>query len=1262
MSAEGAIAGAVGNGPDDDALFYQDLIASYLDQPWTVARDWLATAIGDRLTKSTCRFVLVVGEPGAGKSGLMAALARANPDWPRYFIRSDSTTPLSSGDAVSFLLRVGVQLARRRPSLFDPKKLEIVVNQRIENAGPGATVVGVKIDDLKVSPFYRAAIHVQQNVQELSGSLIGIEIAKATLEPRLLELDLLSHLALLDPAALLAQQQPDEMIVILIDALDELLASSGRSSVLDWLETVPTFPPNIRVVLTSRQHERLRTLKSIRGPELEIIEIDAESNEVTADVRAFAAKLFDNSKAVALRERAYHEQAVASLCRAANGNFAYVNAYARSLQAALEQDGAAVLDELLNFNALPDGLNSLYAAFVRRVRRQIEQIGQLEVASPTGPADKFLAPWEGVGQRFLAVLAVARAPMSLERLIALGTVRAWKSAAGNVLGYFKPFLDAVDGDWRLFHASFGEFLTSADQKHFSDIAVDPREWHTRIAQAYRRAYSHSWNNCDRYGATFLLDHAVESGRSEETDQLMEDIGFLVVADPGSVMRASSRVFSDRADDNAAAYGRVANLLRDLSPRERRSVIEMSLLQSGIRRLDDADIPHLHQRATWHSVWADCEPSVRHHSFGGHSKGISAITCGYVGRRPCVATGDVHGSVFLSDLLTGTKIGFVPDRRPFRISALANYSRNEESILVVGDAEGMVECWDLAQKKRLWGINGYHWNVRGIAVGTIQGRTVVASCSSTGIYANDLRSGESVATFGGDSWQKQETESAHCLALYEVGGKTMLVAGDGAGVVRLLDFELETTTRQIKIAEVPIEQIEVLAGSNGRRYIACAALGRTITILDGETLDLVSRVLDHDNPNHMPSIARGTVGSEPVVWSATGSGMSAYSLPTARRVADISVDRSDFYPIARMQTDDATAVLLGCAGGNVYAVDERECRRLNLDRSRAGSRVTAIAMIELSGDSFLACGYDDGSIRLRNPASGAVLPLREWRAPGTIRSINSVECEGELVLACCFDGGIWISHYQRTTVLADTERVDSIRSATLGLIEGRACLAIGTDKGKVETYALGPTLVPLGAIESAHEWTSPNEADPRIFQSSISSLKMITDGGQDMLVSVGWEDKTIKVWDWGTLQLRSVIPSHGYIVCLEVVMEGSRSTLVSIGMDLRCQFWDPKTGGLLREYIDRRVRDTEYLYHSETLWYVDMATGKIGDTDVVAVAARDGSVTVLDAESLAIIVTLSVGYGIWGQSIAFAPSGIVALAGSRGLTAIKLTDADFNANA
>ena len=141
-------------------LDYDDLVATYATAADRVCRDWLERAVAERLERPGCRYLLVVAEPGAGKTGLLASLASAHPDWLRYFIRRDSTTPLSGGDAASMLLRLGHQFAARRPALFAPDRLEVVVRQRVQQIGPEASVVGVRVEDLRVSPFHRTAIQV----------------------------------------------------------------------------------------------------------------------------------------------------------------------------------------------------------------------------------------------------------------------------------------------------------------------------------------------------------------------------------------------------------------------------------------------------------------------------------------------------------------------------------------------------------------------------------------------------------------------------------------------------------------------------------------------------------------------------------------------------------------------------------------------------------------------------------------------------------------------------------------------------------------------------------------------------------------------------------------------------------------------------------------------------------------------------------------------------------------------------------------------
>src|SRR4051812_20731851 len=108
-----------------DELFYADVITRYVGAPGFVARSWLVDEIGKRLRLPSCRYVLLIGEPGSGKTGIMSSLAHDHPEWPRYFMRHDSVAPASGVDPVSVLLRIGHQLAAIHPELFDPQHLEI---------------------------------------------------------------------------------------------------------------------------------------------------------------------------------------------------------------------------------------------------------------------------------------------------------------------------------------------------------------------------------------------------------------------------------------------------------------------------------------------------------------------------------------------------------------------------------------------------------------------------------------------------------------------------------------------------------------------------------------------------------------------------------------------------------------------------------------------------------------------------------------------------------------------------------------------------------------------------------------------------------------------------------------------------------------------------------------------------------------------------------------------------------------------------------
>src|SRR4051812_13503224 len=76
-------------------LFFNETVDWYVGNRRFLRRDWLARELEVRLSLDDCRFVLLIAEPGAGKSAFMAQIAEGHPDWLRYFIRRDQHRPLA---------------------------------------------------------------------------------------------------------------------------------------------------------------------------------------------------------------------------------------------------------------------------------------------------------------------------------------------------------------------------------------------------------------------------------------------------------------------------------------------------------------------------------------------------------------------------------------------------------------------------------------------------------------------------------------------------------------------------------------------------------------------------------------------------------------------------------------------------------------------------------------------------------------------------------------------------------------------------------------------------------------------------------------------------------------------------------------------------------------------------------------------------------------------------------------------------------------
>ncbi len=511
-------------------LFYETLIRFYVGAPHFVERSWLAQLVEKRLADPGCRFLLLTAEPGAGKTAFAAwlthrHLTRRHPDWLCYFIRRDSQTPLSSGDARSFLFTIGHQLAARRPNLFHPDQLEVVVRQRVDELRAGGKATGICVEDLHVSPFYRTTLQVEQRVKVVAGDLEGLSVKRMVAEERFLELGNLQHLALLYPAQVLLKEHPTARIVILIDALDELRYYRGQDSVLDWLATCPELPSNVRFILTSRPDDAMLDFRRRQRRWLREENIAPQSKQVRGDLLRYAVNFAvqESVKEALAGQGMAPDQFVDQAVEKAEGNFQYLAALFRGVERAIEAKEKEQLGRLLSVEEVPARLEELYAFFLRQIRRSVA--GEVvEIRGATPGEWHYVPAWEGLYQPILGVLSVAKEPPEAGQIRNLGRILAedrWLPGALERLG---QFLDREGGRYRLYHSTFPEFLTSRGtrEKHL-DCYLDPLEWHRKIVAHFLTAYGDNWAECDdEYGLSYIVQHVLDARLYDMLDSIFTD--------------------------------------------------------------------------------------------------------------------------------------------------------------------------------------------------------------------------------------------------------------------------------------------------------------------------------------------------------------------------------------------------------------------------------------------------------------------------------------------------------------------------------------------------------------------------------------------------------------------------------------------------------------------------------------------------------------------------------------------------------------------
>lgn len=506
---------------------FSELINSYTVD--FVGREWLVEQVSAVLEDPGCRFVVLTGEPGVGKSAFAAHLAATHPQWLRYFIRRDSRELLRPGDGKTFFLTIGGQLATLHPEIFKPEHLEFVVRQRIGEVDTGGEAVGVRIKELRKSPFYKVSFHVEQEIHRVAGKSTGVEIGRLVTEDRLLSQQDLQYLGLLDPARLLYQTDPTAQIVVLVDALDELRFSPAETNILEALSQLPAslietdgsqgasreqkvtgIPPNLRFVLTSRREkflDRLLGRKDVRE-----LRMNGEMNRADLHTYAIANVPAEKLDLALAHENKSRDLFIKELEDKAAGNFLYLRSVVRAIEEALANpEKAGWLPGLLRVEDLPGELEKLYDYFLFSIVTWIEKsFGQ--------------QAWRSFLRPLLGVLAVAREPLYLSQLTAItGLV---EEDLGDLLRELRQFVEPVEGQaaFRIFHTSFADYLLDAESN--TEYRIEASKWHRQVANYYWSSFNYDWSKCDIYGIRRLPIHLAKAGLIESLNELLTNFDWI----------------------------------------------------------------------------------------------------------------------------------------------------------------------------------------------------------------------------------------------------------------------------------------------------------------------------------------------------------------------------------------------------------------------------------------------------------------------------------------------------------------------------------------------------------------------------------------------------------------------------------------------------------------------------------------------------------------------------------------------------------------
>jgi hypothetical protein len=436
-------------------------------------REWVFAEIDKWMLSQNETFFILTGEAGVGKSAIAAQLTK---------IRKDNIA------AHHFCI------AGRNSTIVPGTVLRSIAAQ----LGKSLNGYGDALANT-IKPTY-VSVNVKIHVGTLNGGQItGVVLENLTLADPKQELESLLT------APLSKMPAPAHPVIILLDSLDEAFTYNANENLVTLLASLDNLPDWVRIFVTTRPEKRVLSYFGSIPKHV----VAAESQMNRDDLLRYAGNRVQKQ---ALYERLISapkplkpDDFVVQVAELADGNFLFTKILLNDIES-----GVQPLD---NIAALPRGLDEIYNQFLLRIAPE----------------------WETKYQPLLAILAVAREPLTFEQLRYFGDGSARLSGHRmsdtllvQALPVLRQFLDESgepgEEKYQLFHQSLRDYL--GDRERSLRWACPPRDAHGVIADYILENFSSNWNQCDDYGLQHLPVHLKKAGRVSELDKLLVNFSWM----------------------------------------------------------------------------------------------------------------------------------------------------------------------------------------------------------------------------------------------------------------------------------------------------------------------------------------------------------------------------------------------------------------------------------------------------------------------------------------------------------------------------------------------------------------------------------------------------------------------------------------------------------------------------------------------------------------------------------------------------------------